>query len=1109
MKTTLQILFSFLLGVVASAQAVNQAHLRGTTNVVQTQLNAKLPLTGGTVSGSVVVTNASTFNASSTNLTLEARGSFKLYTPGIATGSVESGYVLRLNDDANGQAEYVPLQVSTVAALKALPVGSVPDGWMVQTTGYYTDSDQGQATYVYRASSTATADNGSVIDPTFLPGRFILQADGEVNVRQFGAVGYQTAYAPYVARTNTVTLPGTGNFTLWVDFQVPTYTTDASSLFRLSAESGLANSFEGFAASTYFAIIVRTTGGSSSTGAGAGQLISATNVFSAQQGTRIQASFVRTNGIVRVYRGTNDITAAFTVTNSGQVAASIGNGVTAGVLSTSQQSANFPQAPVFTIKQFNSAFTLAQLEGASTNTSFIATVASPNKATSLVDSGPAIQAAINYAQSSGLRNVKLPGGYYLTGQQINVLAGVSISGDGNTQWSTAQTFTSSQTKVGLTVGSTATNVFRIDDSMSDKASVNLQTTFTDGSYATNYFHGGSISRMWIDASASKYAIPFEVSKVTGVNIDKITLQQNRGATFRIFGANNVNVRQANTVPSIGALMGGLYILTSDSHIEDLDYGGGDGVGLLFFNANKNKISDSFVWNQTASTGQLTSPTVDTGADTFAATGHNYFTGMPVRFVANGGTLPSPLAEGAMYFAIRVGADTIAVNSQYDQGAAGGALQGVKLNLTTGGSGSWLMRPYTRNDANIVMSDSSVNILNGGRYDQAYDSAMVLDNCYGVTASALFTEAGWNGSATSPGVIITGGQSNIITGSVLGKVRSSSQSDIGVLLTNTVGNVVRNNIYYGLTTRVSGSSSLLSLARPDVLTTPGDFLISAGTALATTSTNGFLNIPAMLGPPTGTPTDYGDTAPLVADFTNRRIYYNDNGTWRHSPYWTGTTGASVSTANTLTLTPNGNASALITSSSIAGNTWELYNANATPAVRISTYAANGTTASPTQITAFQTIFDLQPGARTDAGGYNNGYARLRAIVSENQTASAAGAYWVFGASASGTAITNVLTVAGTGTDVIGRVTATQGATLGSNGRAMRILDYGNAQLGAGGTVTVAETDVTNSGRIILTSNFDGGTPGWLRVSARVVNTSFTITSSSATDTSTVSWILIEP
>jgi hypothetical protein len=72
--------------------------------------------------------------------------------------------------------------------------------------------------------------------------------------------------------------------------------------------------------------------------------------------------------------------------------------------------------------------------------------------------------------------------------------------------------------------------------------------------------------------------------------------------------------------------------------------------------------------------------------------------------------------------------------------------------------------------------------------------------------------------------------------------------------------------------------------------------------------------------------------------------------------------------------------------------------------------------------------------------------------------------------------------------------------GTNGRS------GRAVL-VGGTVTVANTSVTATDEIHLTSQVDGGTPGFLRVSARVVGTSFTITSGSGTDTSTVAWFIV--
>ena len=94
----------------------------------------------------------------------------------------------------------------------------------------------------------------------------------------------------------------------------------------------------------------------------------------------------------------------------------------------------------------------------------------------------------------------------------------------------------------------------------------------------------------------------------------------------------------------------------------------------------------------------------------------------------------------------------------------------------------------------------------------------------------------------------------------------------------------------------------------------------------------------------------------------------------------------------------------------------------------------------------------------------------------------------------------------------------GVTVGSfsvqtAGQGLRVKEGSNAKQGvailAAGSVVVANTSVTATSRILLTSNADGGTPGWLRVSARAAGTSFTITSSSGTDTSTVAYQIFEP
>lgn len=177
--------------VAAQAQLV-QLHLRGTTANVQTQLNnrMRLDLSTNALTGDVTINGGGTraFNLSGIGaLSLDASTSFRLYTPGIYAGSVETGYVLRLRDDANGDAEYVPVTVNTTADLKSLPAGSTPDGWIVTTLGHTSESDGGGASYRYWASSTETANDGTVIDPTFLPGRFLMLNHGAINVTQFGA----------------------------------------------------------------------------------------------------------------------------------------------------------------------------------------------------------------------------------------------------------------------------------------------------------------------------------------------------------------------------------------------------------------------------------------------------------------------------------------------------------------------------------------------------------------------------------------------------------------------------------------------------------------------------------------------------------------------------------------------------------------------------------------------------------------------------------------------------------------------------------------------------------------------------------------------------------
>lgn len=87
------------------------------------------------------------------------------------------------------------------------------------------------------------------------------------------------------------------------------------------------------------------------------------------------------------------------------------------------------------------------------------------------------------------------------------------------------------------------------------------------------------------------------------------------------------------------------------------------------------------------------------------------------------------------------------------------------------------------------------------------------------------------------------------------------------------------------------------------------------------------------------------------------------------------------------------------------------------------------------------------------------------------------------------------------------------SMATAGYGLKVAEGANARMGVAtlvaGTVVVNTTAVAANSRVFLTSQSGGGTPGFLRVSARVAGTSFTILSSNAADTSVVAWFIVDP
>lgn len=77
-----------------------------------------------------------------------------------------------------------PIVTLNVASLKLLT--SVPDGSILFTKGYYSAGDGGESVYRYDSSSSATANDGSVIQPSAGSGRYLLIPGPRVNLLAWG-----------------------------------------------------------------------------------------------------------------------------------------------------------------------------------------------------------------------------------------------------------------------------------------------------------------------------------------------------------------------------------------------------------------------------------------------------------------------------------------------------------------------------------------------------------------------------------------------------------------------------------------------------------------------------------------------------------------------------------------------------------------------------------------------------------------------------------------------------------------------------------------------------------------------------------------------------------
>lgn len=154
------------------------------------------------------------------------------------------------------------------------------------------------------------------------------------------------------------------------------------------------------------------------------------------------------------------------------------------------------------------------------------------------------------------------------------------------------------------------------------------------------------------------------------------------------------------------------------------------------------------------------------------------------------------------------------------------------------------------------------------------------------------------------------------------------------------------------------------------------------------------------------------------------------------------------------------------------------------------------------TTFVGCVDLSPGGSATASFKADVSTSTYIISPTNTTAmSLSGTYSILSDALSLIRSANMVGINSFGQIDVTEVGAGYSTAEGSNAK------QGTATLSAG-AVTVSNTAVTTTSRIFLTAQTSGAAPGALRVSARTAGTSFTITSTSGTDTSVVAYEIFE-
>lgn len=1093
-------------------QLTTSWNLLGRTNTVDISLE-DLRRFEATATDSTVTGIASLYLDGGTT-TLRASTNLQFITPAVLGSTALLGDVLTVTDPTNGVVEFQ----SIGAALKifvgdpALSVGTIADliattgnaDYIVATKGYHTQGDGGHGLYRWTNALPAGVVTNTGTWFAGVGGFWGLVHDGQINAAQFGAVGVQVdQLPPYYAFNNFSTVIGTGDFTLAAEFRAPQWTEFNQGLMRIRSSGTLARLFQVSITDTRIAI----------------DLMSTTATNNAASGGINDAGYWWANHAITP--GTLNTLA---VTRSGQTLTVYLNGVVVVGNYVNQQafgedicatsSSTFEAGvcwrPDWYLGElwFGDRILWSKIWGSVVSSAWStapgAIASTTMEETQLVDRSSVLQAALDALGANG-GTLELPVGALRLDSGLTVPGGVSIVGTGGanyTQGRNPKDNIAGANSILFPWYGFRTNVlqFTAGTALQGGSPFLNAVTASDGSIYTSRQQNSTLENFAIEGSAMISGNGIYSTEAASWKAKNLTIKATAGHPIFVVAANAVEITD---IDGIGRSGGFLFNFSADNDIgPNILWGSTRGAVLWFVNANKNRVKGNHIFN--ALQPRQNDLTVNTGTEEFTMASHGFITGDCIVFVPeNGSTLPAPLDSRVHYWVTRTGPNTFTVNQQRDQGAIGGAMQGVALNITDTGTGAYWA--YRGIPSNLLVHGSDQNQVVDNTLDQACQDAITLYNGDRSTiVGNMLTEYGYNDSSRTNGAAVRflfGSTTNYVGGNMVGnRFTSSSFGLYGFIFGDggSSGNIIDGQSMQPVAIPFlpsTGNNTISLDLRRQIY---GDF-IATDKALTTLDTTGWLVVPRIQGANISAPAN-------VANFDGVYMGYNSTGTELRAyanSYWARTPFSAADGRWSFNNASSGIPTAQMVSAA-ANSTVILFNDSNTTGqgTSIEMRRARGTASARLAVTSGDHLAELQATGHNGTGNNFNA-ANIYMIANENFTTTAAGTRVVIQATPNGTTSPqDILSVSGTG------VVANNSLRVGANGVSISRIRHGTVALTAG-TVTVADVNVTATSRILLTSQTDGGTPGWLRVSARSVGVSFTITSSSGTDTSTVAWVIIEP